>query len=202
MTSRRQYDEAQLRRKVKEELRRRLKGVRAALPEDVRMERSARAAKHALALDAVRNARTIASYVPIRGELDPAAVADVLRESGATIALPVIDMEAGELVLREDVGDREPGPFGIPEPPASAPRIEAVDLVLVPALAVDPRGHRIGWGKGFYDQLLPSLGGALKVAMVYDFQLVPEVPNRDGDVAIDILVTDSRTLYAEAGESS
>lgn len=194
----RTLDEAFVRRRVKEELRRRLKGVRAAIPASARAERAERAVALCEALDELASASSIAGYAPIRGELDPSSLLERARARGALIALPVVDLESSSILLREDVGEREPGAFGIPEPPADAPKVERVDLVLVPALAVDPRGHRIGWGKGFYDQLLPTLGSAVRVALVYDFQLVSEVPDRPGDERVDLIVTDARVLRAEA----
>jgi 5-formyltetrahydrofolate cyclo-ligase len=85
------------------------------------------------------------------------------------------------------------------QPAASAPPIAdaSIDLVLVPALAVDERGHRIGYGKGFYDRLLPRLA-ALRVALVFDFERIVEVPVRAGDVPVDVIVTDERVIRTGA----
>ena len=91
----------------------------------------------------------------------------------------------------------ERGAFGIPEPDPGAPVITRPDVVLVPFLAADPRGYRVGYGKGFYDRLLPELGDALRVAAGFDFQLVPEVPSAPFDVPVDVVVTDARVLRAE-----
>jgi 5-formyltetrahydrofolate cyclo-ligase len=83
------------------------------------------------------------------------------------------------------------------EPPPSVPEAARaeVDLLLVPALAVAPSGHRLGYGAGFYDSLLPDFcppGKAWVVA--YDFQLLVELPTLPHDVACDGLLTDARTL--------
>ena len=193
----RTLDEAFVRRRVKEELRRRLKGVRAAIPASARAERAERACNACETLSELTSAKSIAGYAPIRGELDPTAFLDRARARGALIALPVVDLESNAIILREHAGELAPGAFGISEPPADAPKVETVDVVLVPALAVDPRGHRIGWGKGFYDQLLPTLGTALRVALIYDFQLVSEVPEEPGDERVDLVITDARVLRAE-----
>ena len=190
-------DDAFIRRRVKEELRRRLKGVRAAIPASARAERAARASALCDALPEFASARSIAGYAAIRGELDPSLLLERARARGVLIALPVVDLASNSIILKEDVGAREAGAFGIPEPPADAPKVDRVDLVLVPALAADPRGHRIGWGKGFYDQLLPTLGAAIRVALVYDFQLVSEVPEWPGDERVDFVVTDARVLRVE-----
>ena len=62
------------------------------------------------------------------------------------------------------------------------------------ALAVDPRGYRIGYGGGYYDRLLPQLQNALSCAVVYDFQLVAEVPELPFDVTVDLIVTDAQVI--------
>ena len=75
---------------------------------------------------------------------------------------------------------------------------ERVDLVLVPALAIDAQGHRIGWGKGFYDQLLAGeAAGAVRVGYVYDFQLLAECPVMPHDVPVQWVVTDTRAFSVD-----
>ena len=88
------------------------------------------------------------------------------------------------------------GAMRVPEPPEDAARIEAseVDLVIVPALALDERGARIGYGAGYYDQLLPQLQRAVRIGVVFDFQLVAEVPETEGDERVDLVVTDERII--------
>jgi 5-formyltetrahydrofolate cyclo-ligase len=69
---------------------------------------------------------------------------------------------------------------------------------VVPALAVDPRGHRVGYGAGFYDRTLPRfVPPAVSIAVAFDFQLAVEVPTTEGDVAVSWIVTDARELRAE-----
>ena len=134
--------------------------------------------------------------------VDPAPLLDVLRERGAAVVLPRVDFELGAIVLHHHApGDRlEESGFGVPEPLPSAPRADlaAVDLALVPALAIDPAGARIGYGKGFYDQLLPTLPNAFRLALAYDFQLVSEIPAEPHDQPIHALVTDTRLLRVDA----
>lgn len=118
---------------------------------------------------------------------------------GQARGAPARRSESGGVVfhLHREGDVLEEGGFGVPEPLPSADRIapEDVDLVLVPALAVDPRGHRIGYGKGFYDRLLPTLVRALRCVVAFDFQLHGEIPDEPGDVAADVVVTDARLLH-------
>ena len=99
----------------------------------------------------------------------------------------------------EDTADLAVQGYGFSEPPRTHPQVSAdlreVDVVVVPALAIDPTGHRIGYGAGYYDRALSGTAVA-KVGVIFDFQLVPEVPATDGDVPVDWIVTDRRVLDA------
>jgi 5-formyltetrahydrofolate cyclo-ligase len=186
------------------ELRRQMRAIRGALPEEARARRSSAIVERVRALDVWPEARVIAAFVSIRGEADPSALVAEAFASGRRVALPRVDMDAGVvrmLELEPNAELREEGAFGIPEPPADAPEIplEAVSLVIVPALGLDPRGHRIGWGRGFYDRLLPTMPNATRVGIAYDFQLLAEIPNSEHDERMDFVVTDARTLKASAG---
>jgi 5-formyltetrahydrofolate cyclo-ligase len=89
--------------------------------------------------------------------------------------------------------------FGFREPSLDDPEAVRgeVEAVVVPALAADPSGHRIGYGAGYYDRTLPRFAPpAVAVAVVFDFQLVAEVPTTDGDVRVDWIVTDTRVMKA------
>ena len=88
--------------------------------------------------------------------------------------------------------------MGFEEPPADAPEPDALDVIVVPALAVEPRGYRLGYGAGFYDRALPEWTPAVTLAVAFDFQLLAEVPVTPGDVAVRWIVTDSRSF--EAGD--
>lgn len=193
--------EDHIRQRVKEELRRRMRAVRKGLPRAARAERSRRIAERVSALDAFASAATVAGFLAIKGEVNLAPLYEALAARGGRLALPRVDLEEGAIVLHAHrAGDPlEESGFGVPEPIASAERValDEVDLVLVPGLAFDPRGFRIGYGKGYYDQLLPTLPRARRVAVGYDFQLVAEVPNLPHDEAVDLIVTDARVIEVE-----
>ncbi len=189
-------EDLRLRARVKEELRLRLKAIRRAHPVDARRARSEAACERLLALPEWANAERIAGYVPIQAELDPGGALDAARAEGKTVVLPRVDLERQRVVLHRWEGEAlEPGAFGIPEPAPDAPTVDEVDLILVPALGVDEGGHRIGWGKGFYDKLLAAEARtAFRVAVVFDFQLLSECPVTPHDVPAHVVVTDQQTI--------
>ncbi len=174
---------------------------RRAIPERLRAELSARIAAGLRLIEAYRAARRIMCYAAVRGEVETAGtVAECLRR-GARVALPRFDAAAGRIEARwvRDPGrDLAPGAFGIPEPradrcpPADTGRI---DLFLVPGVGFDPRGKRLGWGKGMYDALLAGAGPrAVRIGLAYEAQVVRLVPAGRRDVAVDLLVTEDRTI--------
>jgi len=189
-------DEHGLRMQAKSELRRRMRSVRRVLPEDARAARARALSERVVALPEYATARMLAAYVAVRGEANPAAVVAHALGAGKTVALPRV--EGSDLVFhRWSEGDvLVENADGIPEPSSDAAVVapETIDLVLVPALAVDARGHRLGYGGGYYDRALPRLARAHKVAFVYDFQLLAELPDTRGDVPVDRVVSDRRDL--------
>jgi 5-formyltetrahydrofolate cyclo-ligase len=100
-----------------------------------------------------------------------------------------------------EVADLAEHPLGFHEPAPDAPLAAPgeLDVVVVPALAVDPRGHRIGYGAGYYDRALPKHAPPeRRVAVAFDFQLVAEVPDTEGDEPVGVVVTDARTIVVDS----
>jgi 5-formyltetrahydrofolate cyclo-ligase len=195
--------EEQLRRRVKGELRKRMRGLRKTLPASACAERSARIVERLSAMQPVAEAQSVALFWPIeeRHEVDLRPLDARLRERGVRIAYPAVDPETGAMSFRfvEHPDSMLEQGFGFREPPLDAPQVSpgALDVVVVPALAVDPTGHRLGYGAGYYDRTLPSfLPRAVTIAVAFDFQLLIEIPFTAGDVPASWIVTDTRTLRA------
>lgn len=193
----------QLAFRAKRELRKRLKAVRAALPASVVAERSAAIVERVLSLDAWKQAGTVALFSSMPEEVQCAALIAAARAQNKRVALPVVIDEAPGLAFRApwDGGVERPlvtSMYGIDEPGEDAPEVafEEIELVIVPALAFDDRGHRIGYGRGYYDRTLPRCVRAKTVGVAFDFQLVAEVPTRKDDVAVQTVVTDKRSFDA------
>jgi 5-formyltetrahydrofolate cyclo-ligase len=192
-----QAAEHALRVQAKQELRERTRALRRVLPASACAVRSAAICERLLTLDAFAQASTLIGYVAHRKEADPRAALDAAARAGKRVGLTRVEDAAALGLHRYVDGDAlAPNGFGIAEPLASAPSIalDEVDLIIVPALAVDARGHRIGYGHGYYDRLLPKLSRAFKVAIAYDFQLLAETPDTPSDARVDCVVTDARVL--------
>jgi len=193
-----------LRRRVKAAIRKRMRGLRNALPASACAERSSRIAQRCLTLEAMARARAVALFWPMaqRHEVDLGEVDRRLRELGGRVAYPAVDRESGAMTFRFVADLREmtePSPLsaGLREPSALAPEASPgeLDVIVVPALAVDPTGHRIGYGSGYYDRVLPRFAPpATTIAVAFDFQLLVEIPWTEHDARVDWVVTDVRAL--------
>jgi 5-formyltetrahydrofolate cyclo-ligase len=193
--------EEQLRHRVKAELRKRMRALRKTLPASACAERSARLVERLSGLDPVAAAGAVALFWPIeeRHEVDLRGLDARLRERGARVAYPAVEPETGVMTFRfvEHAEEMSEQGYGFREPPQAAPPATpgSLDVIVVPALAVEPSGHRLGYGAGYYDRTLPSLSPpAVTVAVAFDFQLLAELPSTAGDVAVSWVVTDARTL--------
>lgn len=189
---------------VKRELRDRMKRVRRALGDENRAARSLAIASLVTAMPEWKAARTVALFVPMRTEIDVGLLERAARVEGKRVAAPRMLQEPDgtlELELRAWEEGVEPVESGkmVREPPADAPRVDPadVDLVLVPGLAFDERGARIGYGAGLYDRLLPKCVKAKRVGVAHDFQLLAEIPEGPTDERVDAIVTNTRTCRVE-----
>lgn len=189
-----------LRTAMKDEIRTRRRAVRRAMPHDARLARSSEITRRITELPEWERARTVLLFVSMRSEVQTGELVSRARAEDKRVAAPRMNATFDDLELvewREGDGLEESGMMFL-QPPASAPPIDGaeIDLAVVPALAVDARGHRIGFGKGFYDRLLPRLSRALRVAVIFDFERVAEVPDQPGDQPVHLVVTDARTIRA------
>lgn len=186
------------RRAAKEALRKRVASLRRALNSEARAARSVSACRHVTQERAFVDARVVLGYAALRFELDPEAALDRAWALGKTVALPRVDPESGALSLHVvSKGDAlSESAWGVREPLATSPCIapEAVDLVLVPGLAFDARGYRLGFGKGFYDRLLPGLTRAVRIGLAFELSLLPEIPAEPHDVPMHFVITEKRIL--------
>jgi 5-formyltetrahydrofolate cyclo-ligase len=191
---------------AKQELRKRLRALRLAHPAEALAARSRAIVTRVAQTPEFLAARSVALFFPMleRKEVDLRELDTEARRQGKRVYYPFLEPRGDALVsgLRStaalsDLADRGQRFF---EPPPDAPTAARgdVDLILVPALAVAPSGHRLGYGAGFYDSLLPDVRPPAQALVVaYDFQLLVELPILPHDVPCDLIVTDARSLTAQ-----
>ncbi|MET9637447.1 5-formyltetrahydrofolate cyclo-ligase [Streptomyces virginiae] len=188
---------------AKSELRRRLLAARRALSPDARRTAAAALAATALELPELAGAHTVAAYVSVGGEPGTRELLDALRAAGKRVLLPLLlpddDLDwapyEGPGSLREAA---HPGKMRLLEPsgPALGPdAVTRADAVLLPGLAVDGRGMRLGRGGGSYDRVLQRLERAgahpALVVLLYDDEVVARVPEEPHDHPVQAVATPS-----------
>ena len=177
---------------AKQTMRQEAARVRAAL--HLRGDEAEQAAERALTSLGPVTGQTIAIYIPIRHELDTMPLVDMLIKAGANLALPSLDVQKNTMCFRGWDGTREliAGPYGIPAPDPQADEV-LPDVVIVPLLAFDRRGNRLGYGGGHYDRILASLKAqkdvrAIGYAYAEQACLFP-LPREDHDIRLDMVIT-------------
>lgn len=146
-----------------------------------------------------RNARLPALYCSMGGEISTRRILEELFREKRPVALPRIegcDLRLHRVTSMEQLA---PGRFGITEPLAETPPVaeSEPDLILVPGVAFDRRGHRVGYGKGFYDRLLQHTGAPV-IALAYGFQIVHHVPDEPHDRRMDYILTPEELIVCNA----
>ena len=186
-------------REAKRALRQRVLAARNALSDAERAAASQAIAERFGRRADFAAARTLLVTLPFRNEWDTRALVRAALVAGKTVAAPRVD-DAKRMLELYAIADLErdvvPSPQGIPEPARHCLPVarERIDFVVVPGLAFDAAGNRLGYGGGFYDRLLPLLPGAARVAGAFDLQIVPRVPVGPNDIPIDAVVTESRGI--------
>lgn len=150
-----------------------------------------------MTLPAFQSARNVFCYLPLTYEVDTRPLVEHLLETrGVAAHVPITDVSSHMLHVAEiaTMDDLTEGPFGILEP--SEPTFvdpKVIDLWIVPGIAFDDRGYRIGQGGGFFDAFFNAHPTkAPKVAVAYAFQMVDRVPAEGHDVSVDLVVTEDQ----------
>ncbi len=188
----------------KQALRLALDPKRAAFGPENALEQSAGLCRHLRAQPLWQQAHRVAAFHPMAGEPDLRPVLEEALAAGKRLALPRYEPAQRGYTFRlvGALSELRPGHFGILEPPPEAPRAELIrlDFWLVPGVAFDRGGRRLGRGKGYYDRLLAGVR-AHKCGVAFDWQIVERVPAEPHDVCVDSLLTPTRWCFCQADRS-
>jgi len=194
-------------RNRKQELRQYAESARQAQPDKDALSEAI--CRRFAAMPEYSAARTVMVYVGVRSEVRTLPLLKAAIEQRRRVVVPYCVGSELQLFLLESLDDLASGTYGILEPRSElrAPpsgRVEAgqIDLVMVPGLAFDRRGGRLGHGKGYYDQFLPRLRqDVLAVGVAYECQLLGEVPMLPSDVFMDRVITEE-AVYPGRGRAT
>lgn len=188
----------------KKELRRRAEAAREAALGSLDPQAAAAAVRdRILALDAVRNASRVSVFWSMGSELDTRPLMQTLADRGTVVGLPVVVAKATPLVFRRWRPGMAmvPAVHDIPVPPEDA-EVVVPEVLIVPLLAFDRQGYRVGYGGGFYDRTLAALrernGATTAIGFAFAAQEVEAVPRDAFDQRLDLIVTEAETITPHA----
>ncbi len=143
-----------------------------------------------------KNSNTIMSYISIKNEIDLQEINETIIKLGKTLVLPVIDnngenMKSVKVDTLENLKEKK---FGVMEPDFGEEiKYNEIDLVIVPGVAFDINGNRIGFGKGYYDRFLRGYNGKT-IVLAYDFQVVENIETEEHDEKVEEIITELRDI--------
>lgn len=185
---------------TKQALRQRLLAQRSMLTPEYCEAAGRDAQLRCLALPAFAAAKRVALYSPIRNEVGTSLLVDESLNAGKILLMPAVTGDALQFRRVKGLSELVCAAFGIYEPPPGAQAFdpEDIDFFLVPGVAFDLSGLRIGYGKGYYDKTLHLLEGRGRmVGFCYDFQLVDSIAGAPHDVQMDMVITDLRGVCSQ-----
>ena len=173
----------------KQALRKQIRDLKRAMTPEQIEAASARLGALFLQSEQYRQAKTIYGYLPYNQEVRTIPMLEQAIRDGKRVAVPKVYGEEMRFIYINDFTRVEKGYAGIPEPMDDEPVAkDPTALVLMPGLAFDPEGHRIGYGGGFYDKFLAAEPNHPTLALCYDFQMLPKLDTEEFDIPVDCVL--------------
>ena len=172
----------------KKELRQQIAMLKKQLSTAERMAASLEVEHRVMASQQWNDAQVVLLYHALPDEVSTAVLMEAGMKEGKRVLLPVVVGDELELRVYEGPEAMKKGAFGILEPTDEVfppAQYEDIQLAIVPGVAFDPDGHRLGRGKGYYDKLLPRLKNAFKMGICWSFQRLQQIPAEAHDVKMD-----------------
>ena len=176
----------------KKKLRKKMRMIRDSIP--MKEEKSKKIVTRFMELPEVKDAVFIYCYISFRSEVDTMPLLHSLWKSGKRVAVPRVDCKEMQFYEIFSMNDLEIGYYGIQEPKKDCNLAHKADLIVLPGLAFDKKGHRLGYGGGFYDRYLEEAKDEKKIALAFSEQLVEEVPIEERDVIVDKIITEKMEI--------
>ena len=173
----------------KKELRRAIREQKRAMTQEQIVTASERLGELFVNCEEYQKATTIYGYLPYNQEVRTVPMLEQAIRDGKRVAVPKVYGDEMRFICMTDLTRVEKGYAGIPEPVDDGPVAEdPTALVLMPGLAFDPQGHRIGYGGGFYDKFLEKEPNHPTLALCYDFQMLPKLETESHDIPVDWVI--------------
>lgn len=185
----------------KGELRKEIKLKREVLDKNIKLMADEKIRKSLFESEIYKNSKVVFIYVNMDSEINTIDIIKELLASDKTIAVPKVipvslkERQMKALKINSMLQLNESGAFGILEPSIECEDIsEDVDLIIIPGLAFDINGNRLGYGGGFYDRFLSKYPNSKRVALCYDFQIFDEIPHEFFDEKVDLIISEEKII--------
>ena len=173
----------------KKALRAAIRQQKRAMTEEQIVSKSEKLGRLLAENELYKNAKTFYGYLPYNQEVRTVPMLEQALRDGKRVAVPKCYGEEMKFIYMDDLSRVAPGYAGIPEPIADGPVADdPTALVLMPGMAFDPQGHRIGYGGGFYDKFLAAEPNHPTLALCYDFQMLPHLETEEFDIPVDCVL--------------
>ena len=180
---------------IKHAVRNELKQVRAALPDTDREEYSGRITEHLYNLPEIQSARSVFAFISYGNEVDTHGLIQSFLDKGITLAVPKILPGQGMVaMILHSWEELAPGPMGILTHRENGTQCGTFDVIITPGLGFTREGHRIGYGRGYYDRWFSQHPTGLKIGIAFEVQIRESLPVDDRDIQVDIIVTEDQLV--------
>lgn len=188
----------------KGELRKEIKLKRENLDKNIKLRADEKIRKSLFESEIYKNSKVVFIYVNMDSEINTIDIIKTLLISDKIVAVPKVipvslkERQMKALKINSMLQLNESGAFGILEPSVECEDIsEDVDLIIIPGLAFDINGNRLGYGGGFYDRFLRKYPNSKRVALCYDFQIFDEIPHEFFDEKVDLIISEEKIISLE-----
>ena len=178
----------------KQKIREKVNLARKSLSKELIGEKSRKIIESLTKLEEYLNAETIMHYISLDIEVDTKEFIKNELLKGKSIVVPFVEEDNIQVSRLNSFEDLAEGKFGVLEPMKKEKHDGKIDLVIVPGVAFDEKGSRIGFGKGYYDRFLEKFRDSLKIGLAFEEQIVDFVPAKEYDHPVDIIITEKRVI--------
>ncbi|NLK00858.1 MAG: 5-formyltetrahydrofolate cyclo-ligase [Clostridia bacterium] len=186
---------------MKEEIRKTIDQIRTAMSKNEVEVKSAKIEERLYGTQHYQSAVTIMTYVSFHNEVGTRNIMSACFDDGKNVVVPICGPNYTLLPVKiKGFEDLEPGTMGILEPTKKKVIVDInrLDLILVPGIAFDRMGNRVGYGLAYYDRFLKKFSpSTVKIALAYDFQVVPSVPHEKHDQVVDLIITEKEIIHCQ-----
>lgn len=187
---------------TKKDIRKKIFAARKACTDSQVEEWSRDITRRVIALPAFKRAERILAYADYNHEVITRYLIEEAWNAGKEVAVPKVVGKDMIFYHLKDFAQLKPGYYGIPEPEEGESVQWDEALMIMPGVAFDRENHRVGYGGGFYDRFLEKHPSLERVAVAFDFQILPQVPTEPTDIFPQIIVTEKETFYLDPGYCS